>query len=195
MEIQTYSNGFKRSLIKGLEANDRQLVSASLSEFKTELGSLNYGAILSIPRQERLPEMAKTDLKRLSAVISVSLTKCFMSMNLSRPMNEEQIFDLTDAIIDSSKEDYLSLEDLLLFLQGLVRGKYGPLYESMDIPKFMEKFEVYREERHRAYENIKYEAHSNHKAMGDSNRTTAQDQLQTALDKFSGSIGALKKAI
>ena len=64
-------------------------------------------------------------------------------------MRPEQIIDLTDAIIESAGEDQLAIEDLLLFLQGLLGGKYGRMYESMDMPKFFEFFEQYREQRHK----------------------------------------------
>lgn len=124
---------------------------------------------------ERLPAMFKRDPKQTAGLITVSLTLAFESMNLSRPMNEDQILDLADAIVDTSNEDYLSIEDLVLFLQGLTRGKYGPLYESMDIPKFMEKFEIYRQERHEAYQGIKYEQHVQLKSMGPTERAS-EDQ-------------------
>ena len=183
---------YKPNLINAIQSQDRQAIKNSLTPFKNDFGAVKFDAVLSIPRSSRLPELIKSTPIEIAAAITVSLTNAFESMNLSRPMNVSQILDLTDAILESSLEDYLSLEDLILFLQGLVRGKYGAMYESMDIPKFMEKFEQYRIERHRAYESLKYEAHSNHKAMGDQNRTPAEDQLRTALDQFAGSIGGIK---
>jgi len=90
-------------------------------------------------------------------------------------MNADQIVELAETILDSSNEDRLALEDVILFLQGLIRGKYGALYESMDIPKFMEKFEVYREARHQALVRIKEERHSNYVASGDATRWSKED--------------------
>jgi hypothetical protein len=148
-----------------------------------------------IPRSSRLPEIYKSAPAEIEAAVVTSLTTAFESMNLVRPMNASQIFELCDAILESSSEDYLSLEDVLLFLQGLVRGKYGALYESMDIPKFMEKFEVYREERHQALKNMQYEQHSNNKGMGDNERTSATDQLSSALDRVTGSLGTIKSTL
>lgn len=134
-----------------------------LKQFK-DGANYNYPALLSIP--ERLPALAKKDFEGALGLIVVGLTMAFETMNLSRPMNSSQVVELAETILDSSEEDYLALEDVMLFLQGLTRGKYGPLYESMDIPKFMEKFEIYRTERHQEYFRIKDEKHSQFKGMG-----------------------------
>lgn len=127
--------------------------------------------------------MFKKNPQQTAGLIVAALAIAFEQMNLVRPMNEDQILDLADAIIDSSNEDYISLEDLMLFLQGLTRGKYGSLYESMDIPKFMEKFEIYRQERHIAYENIKYEQQVNFKAMGDIERISDNEDREKELTR------------
>jgi hypothetical protein len=114
---------------------------------------------------ERLPGMAKRDYKGTVALLVVALTKAFEAMNLSRPMNADQIIELAETILDSSGEDFLALEDVVLFLQGLTRGKYGLLYESLDIPKFMLLFEKYREERYQALQNFRDEQHSQNKIL------------------------------
>lgn len=98
-------------------------------------------------------------------MIVVALTKAFESMNLSRPMNDEQVIELAETIIESSNEDFLALEDVVLFLQGLTRGKYGALYESMDIPKFMLLFEKYRQDRHEALMEYRDEQHIQNKIL------------------------------
>lgn len=134
--------------------------------------------------------MIARDYKQTCAVLVVALTKAFQAMNLSRPMNADQIMELAETIMDSSAEDYLALEDVLIFLQGLVRGKYGPLYESMDIPKFMDKFEIYRQERHEALINHRYEQSSRFKdspinteiISEDKNREALKDYLRTKTD-------------
>lgn len=109
--------------------------------------------------------MAKRDFESTLAMIVVALTKAFESMNLSRPMNDEQVIELAETIIESSNEDFLALEDVVLFLQGLTRGKYGALYESMDIPKFMLLFEKYRQERHEALMEYRDEQHIQNKIL------------------------------
>ena len=131
-------------------------------------GVVNYKSLLSV--YNRLPAMYAKYPDEVITVLSVALFSAFESMNLVRPMNEDQILELAETIADSSSEDYLALEDVVMFLQGLIRGKYGQLYESMDIPKFMEKFELYRLERHKTMMNFRDENHSQLKGMGISER-------------------------
>lgn len=98
-------------------------------------------------------------------------------------MTPVQINDLAEELIDTANEDNLSLEDVILFLQRLVRGQYGELYESMDIPKFMEKFEVYRQDRHNEILRIRESEHLQYKALGDATRVTSQDDLADGVGK------------
>ena len=188
-------NKYKQNLIAAIQSNDRNAIKLHLNTFKNEFGVVKYEALFAIPRSQRLPEIVKSTPTEIEAAVITSLTTSFESMNLVRPMNANQLFDLCDAILDSSAEDYLSLEDVLLFLQGMIRGKYGKLYESMDIPKFMEMFEIYREERHSNYLRMAEEKHSNNKAMGDNSRTSAVDQLSSAMDRMTGSLGTIKSQL
>ena len=142
---------------------NKQAVNQIVKAYKLQDGAANFPALFTVPTSQRLPAMAKENYEQTISVVTVGLTVAFESMNLIRPMSNGQIIDLADAIIDSSSEDNLSLEDIVLFLQGLTRGKYGVLYESMDIPKFMEKLEQYREERHTAIINLREEQAANHR--------------------------------
>ncbi len=62
-------------------------------------------------------------------------------------MNTEQIYDLSLALIETAEEDNLAIEDIMLFLDGLPKFKYGKVYDRMDMPTFFEMLEVYREQR------------------------------------------------
>lgn len=148
-----------------MEKGNRLEVNQSLKPYKTITGSVNFPSLLAIPTDLRLPALFKTDLKRTAALVGVSITAAMENLNLARPMNGSQIMDLTDAIQDSCNEDNLSFEDLALFLQKLVRGEYGSNYESMDIAKFMEKFEIYRQERFETLQNIRHEHDQQYKCL------------------------------
>lgn len=176
-----------------MEAGNKREVSLILRCYKTNTGAENFPVLLSIPLPERIPTQAKLDFKRMSALISAGLTMAFENMNLKRPMNEFQILDLSEAIIDSSHEDQLSIEDLMLFLQNLVRGKYEALYESMDIPKFMEKFEIYRQERHEATLSYNENRHLELKGLGPTERNSDGDDLDKHFSQFTGRITELKE--
>ncbi len=166
-----------------LEVGNKQGISVALRQYKTPSGALDYPSILSIPQENRITKMAENDFKGTLMVIVAGLTLAMESMNLKRGLNATQIVDLSEAIIDSASEDYLALEDLMLFLQKLVRGEYGVNYESMDIPKFMDKFEVYREERHQQLYKIREEKHASHKVSGDTSRSSKSNELA---EHFSG---------
>lgn len=142
---------------------NKQEVNIILKEFKQPDGNVYYPALFAIPSDYRLTTMAAKDYRKVAGIVTVGLTNAFESMNLSRPMKAAQIMDLTDTVLESAGEDNLSLEDLMLFMQKLTRGEYGSMYESMDIPKFMEKFEIYREERFKAITNIRDEQAAQHK--------------------------------
>lgn len=152
-------------------------ISIVLRQYKTPAGAIKYKELLSIPTPERISELAKIDFPKTCMIITAGLTLAFEGMNLKRGMNAIQILDLAEAIIDTANEDNLALEDLMLFLQKLVRGEYAPMYESMDIPKFMEKFETYREERHQQLHQLRYELHNQYKTMGDTDKTSKRTQL------------------
>lgn len=178
-----------------MEQGNKAGVNVILREFKTDYGNINFPAVLSIPIMERLPEMAKKDFTKTIALITVALTNTFEGMNLKMGMNEIQILDLAEAIIDSSNEDYLAFEDLMLFLQKLIRGEYGSNYNSMDIPKFMISFEVYREQRWQELNKIRNEAHIQNKTTGDTGRVAQPDQLSEHFASMGDRLSSMKNTI
>ena len=169
---QNLGVAYKPNLKNALQVGDKVAITNSLRAFKGEQGALNYPAIFSIPTDQRLAKMSENDFPGTLAIVTAGVTLAMESLNLKFPMNALQIVDLAEAIIDTAGEDNLSLEDLMLFLQNLTRGKYNPLYESMDVPKFMGKFEIYREERHQAMVEYRENKHLAYKALGDPSRTT-----------------------
>jgi hypothetical protein len=171
-QLQRSGQTFKRNLSVALETGDRRGVTMALKEYKTPSGAANYPALLSVPISERLPAMAAQDVRRASMIVTAGVTMALEAMNLARPMNASQVMDLADAILETASEDQLSLEDLILFMQRLTRGQYGALYESMDSIKFMEKFEIYRQERHVSYMRIREEQHAQFKALPVNERFT-----------------------
>lgn len=128
---------------------------------------MNYLAVINtIPLEDRLPALVvKYSRQSIAAMLTVSLTSCFEKMNLRYAMNANQIVELSEMIIDSSEEDMLALEDILLFLQDLVTGKIAKIYDRMDIPTFFEMFEIYRQKRHEDYLNFKEEMDVQFKAL------------------------------
>ena len=126
-----------------------------------------------VPVSERLPALTKTyGVEKISGILSIAITKALNNFNLRVGMNAEQIMQLSYSLIEEAEQDQLAIQDVLLFLDGMVKYKYGKVYDRMDMPTFFEMLEKYRDERHSAYMNGKEEAHAQFKAMGDSNRTS-----------------------
>lgn len=178
-----------------MEVGNKQQISLALRHYKEPSGFIRFEKVLSIPSENRITKMATKDFGRTSMIIVAGLTLAFESMNLKRGMNAIQILDLSEAIIDTSSEDNLAMEDLMLFLQKLVRGEYAPMYESMDIPKFMEKFELYRQDRHQEFYRIKYEKESQFKSMGDAERTVKQDDLGEHFSSMANRLSSLNSQL
>lgn len=178
--------------MESLETENKREVATILKQYKLPNGSANYPAVFSIPLNERLPALAAKDFTRLNLVIIGALTMAFEAMNLKRGMNEFQILNLAEEIIDSSSEDNLSLEDLMLFLQNMVRGKYQMSYESLDIPKFMALFETYRQERHASILRLREDLHLQYKGLGSAERTAKEDALSEHFSRLGDTLGTLK---
>lgn len=166
-------------MLNSLKTGNKQELNIVLREYKAPNGSIDYPALFQIKSSDRLPELVKKDYVEILSILTAGLTLSFEAMNLVRPMSNAQIIDLAEAILDSSHEDNLSLEDVMLFLQKLVRGEYGKLYESMDIPKFMDFFEEYREARWQALQQLRYEENVQHKALPINDRILTLRDLLT----------------
>lgn len=176
-----------------METGNRMEINLALKEYKLPSGQSNYPALFSITSEQRLPALAKEDIKRTAAIVGVGITAAMESMNLSRPMNSVQIMDLTDAVIETAAEDNLAVEDLMLFLQKLTRGEYGTMYESMDIPKFMEKFELYREERFQSMQNIREEQAANHRPDYSDTRLSEERSMEENLKNVAALVAYSQK--
>lgn len=168
------------NLINALRSGNRQEVNLCLKDFKAENGAPNFPALFGIPVGNRLPEMFKNDAEGTYALVVGGLTLAIENMNLKRGLSASQIADLADEILDTSAEDKLAMEDLMLFLQALTRGRYGELYESLDIPKFMNLFGRYRDERWAEGVALRDAKHEEYKNLGDKERS---DRPMTAFDQ------------
>lgn len=128
---------------------DRITISNYLAEFK-ENGVVSYNKVMQIPLSVRIPELIKKPNGRLNVLtaLAASLKSAFGNINVKYGFNEEQIVELADKIIDTSHEDNLAIEDVLLFLGKLLMGEYGKIDYKFDLPYFFEMFENYRQERH-----------------------------------------------
>jgi hypothetical protein len=148
--------------------------------------------------KERISEMAKLDPIGTIQVIVVIITMTLESLNLKRPMNNSQVFDLAEAIVDDAGPDQIAIEDVMLFCQQLIRGYYGEMYESMDVAKFLNWFGRFRDDRYDAFVRWREEKHEERKKMGDDNlfdRTNKSSPIGEELLRHTQSIQKKKDEI
>ena len=181
MQIQTTQNKLQKlqsisltkPLLNAVVSGSTGAVYNEMCRFKEKGENLPLKVIELVPVNERLPALKELyGAEKIAAVLSVQITRTLNNFNLRVGMNSEQIMDLSYAILDEAEQDQLAIQDIFLFLDGMVKFKYGKVYDRMDMPTFFEMLEKYREERHQAYINGKEEAHAQFKSMGDSNRTS-----------------------
>lgn len=177
-----------------MEAGQNQEVNLILRQFKNDAGLVKFESVLRIPRTERIPALAKIDFKRILMLTIGAVTMAMKSLNLKNGLNEIQILDLSEAIIDTANEDNLSFEDLMLFLQRLVRGGYE-IGETMNIAKFLKVFEIYREERWQELNRIRNEIHTQHKVCGNVGKSMQRDELSEHFSNFGSRISQMKNQI
>lgn len=175
-----------------MEAGNKPQMALILKQYKTPNGAINYPAVFCIPSNDRITKLAADDFNRVNLLLIGALTMALESINLKRGLNEMQILDLSECIIDSASEDNLSFEDIMLFLQNMVRGKYEMSYESMDVPKFMRMLNIYRDERKAAILDYRENMHLQYKGIGDATRTAKADPLSEHFSRLGDTISSLK---
>ena len=135
----------------------------------TEYNKPKFNELLKVP--ERIPDVIKSvGVNETAKLIGVELTKFVQSYTVVRPMNEDQIAECSYALISTSDEDRLSLQDLIIFFEGAKQGKYGRVLDHIDQHVIFEMLEQYREERHRQFLNIKNELNAQYKGLGPTDR-------------------------
>ncbi len=137
---------------------------------------------------ERLPALAKLyGPEKIATVLNLAITRALNTFNLRVGMNPDQIAELSYSIIEEAEADQLAIQDVLLFLDGMVKYKYGKVYDRMDMPTFFEMFEVYRQQRHDEFVNFMEEQHAQNKSYGDSNRMstdTDKEANRNAMNEY-----------
>jgi hypothetical protein len=159
-------------------------------------GSVSFDKVLSISVHARIPNLTHVyGFEEIHKVLIVLLTSFNNSLNLIRPMNAEQIVECAFALVMTTEEDQLSVEDYVLFFKGAKEGKYGKILDRLDQQTIFEMLEQYRSERHRQFVRIKDERHQAQKAMGDTERTNQPDPLAEHMSSLGNKLSHLKERV
>lgn len=162
-----------------------------LSQFKTH-GVIAYDKVLAVPSHDRIVALTKLyGEDKMAEYLSGAIAVAVRGLNLRLGLTAKQTVELAATILEEAAEDNLAMEDVLLFLQNLVRGKAGKLYDRLDVAVFMELFDEYRQERHRAYKRIKEEQDAQYRASDDKTRSSEQrDPNKLAINEHLKQYGA-----
>lgn len=184
------TNNYTRHLLNALAVGSTGQVFNEMCRWKDKGEPLPMMVIQQIPVKDRLPGLVNTyGMDKVSAILAKAINRALSNFNLRVGMNADQVMELSLQLIDSANEDQLAFEDIMLFLDGMIKAKYGKVYDRMDIPTFFEMLENYRDERHRQYVRFKDEQNAQFKSSGDSNRssddvTSEKEQFRNAMKSY-----------
>jgi hypothetical protein len=173
-----------------MEAGNSREITTILKQYKEPTGIIKYTEVFKIPAEERLPSLVEKDFMKATILVVGAITMAFEKMNFKRRVDGVLINNIADEIIDTCGEDNLSLEDLMLFLQGLVRGKYGNV-DELSVSRFMNLFEVYRDDRYEAIQEYRENKHLEFKGLGDPDRSVKpSNAFEEHLQQYSEKLQA-----
>ena len=180
--VKSSVNEHTMSLLNAMEKKNKFEIQNSLSRYSGN-GVMNFGLILSIPNNDRLKGLcAKLGDKYVHSIIGASLSSAFDVLCV-KDISGELIFEISLRVIEEAGEDNLSMEDFMIFLRGMIAGKFGKIYNRMDMPTFFELFENYRQQRHEALLEIRYEQQVNHKSAGPTERESDNQDREKELTR------------
>lgn len=136
--------------------------------------------------------------EKTEAFIKLWLINLNESLNLKRPLSEDQIDETAFSIVQDFKN--LSIADINLIFSRAKKGYYGEFYDSISMAKIISFFRKYFEERMLTYAEMYRNKHS--KIVAESNkqrsiqvqehRTKEQDYVdfshQKALENFTKNL-------
>ena len=138
---------------------------------------VRFDALLSIPLTERIPGLMETHGKKMMHIMLVMILKEFSNslvLTKAKKLTETKISVSACELMLSSYEDYLSLEDIILFLQRAKAGKYGVIKNLSHPSILFGMLEQYRQVRHEAYRKIKENKDAELKMLGAAVRTSPE---------------------
>jgi hypothetical protein len=115
---------------------------------------VQFEALLSIPLEDRIPGLMEKYGKKTMHKLLLMVLKEFvasMAMPAYKRPTETRISITACEIMLSASEDYIALEDVILFLQRAKAGYYGAIKTLVNMQLVLQLMDRYRQERHQAY--------------------------------------------
>ncbi|RYY40368.1 MAG: hypothetical protein EOO08_04340 [Chitinophagaceae bacterium] len=140
-------------------------------------GVVHWEKLLALPFGERLPSLIARDGKQAVDALVFNALKSFIASTefpAYKCPTQTAVRVAACEILLSAKEDYLALEDLVLFFQRAKAGVYGPVKTLVTLLPLMHQLDAYRQERHDAYTNWKMRQDAAFRQMGPVERSAPE---------------------
>lgn len=184
-----------RHLLNSIHKDDEKQIAANLQQY-IQRSAVQFDKVLAIPPESRIPNLTHVyGFEAVHKILAVLLTKFNNSLNLVRPMSADQVRDCSFEMVMTTEEDFLSIEDYMLFFKGAKEGKYGRILDRMDHQTVFALLEEYRQERHRKLLAIREAEHAQHKAQGPSERVCATNELETSFYNIASRLQEMKEKL
>ncbi|OWP79937.1 hypothetical protein BWK63_13700 [Flavobacterium covae] len=112
---------------------------------------------------------------RTEALIKIYLVRVNELLDLKKPLSEEAINEI--AHILTTEYYNLNMTDVVFVLQQAIKGRYGEMFETLNISKVVKWFDIYFNERCNTAEEMSYkEAHQYRSTFGRERSSDALDE-------------------
>jgi hypothetical protein len=139
-----------------------------------------WDKVLSLPVEDRIPGlMERYGKKTMHKLLLMMLKEFVATLNLAaykRPTDTRVSVAVCEIML-TAHEDFLGIEDVILFLQRARAGYYGPIKTLVNMSLLLIQLDRYRQERHEAYVKLKDKQEAEYKQLGPVQRTAPQPTL------------------
>lgn len=153
-------------MLNSITSNDRLEIAKCLNRFYHN-GLISFKEVFLIPSEDRIKGLcAVYGQKQIHSVLGAAISNALGL--IENNLTGEAVFEISAEILNDNS-DNLSIEDVMIFLKQLTGGKYT-VYGKLDMIKFLECFEKYRDDRWSEALNIRYEQDHRLNSLGPSDR-------------------------
>jgi hypothetical protein len=152
--------------------------------------------LLALPLEDRLPGLMERYGKKQLHQLLLTLFKEFVA-SLKLPAykcpNATQLSVCACELMLSANEDWLAIEDIILFFRRVEQTHYGPVKTLATMTMLVQSLEQYREERHAAYTCLRDARNAAYKEFDQAERMAPEPTLFSSLVQQAMVIGMNKK--
>ncbi|WP_134386730.1 hypothetical protein [Flavobacterium psychrophilum] len=118
---------------------------------------------------------------RTEALIKVYLIRLNELLELKKPLSEDAINEIASILTT----DYynLSITDVVFVTNQAIKGKYGEMFESLNIPKVLKWFETYFNDRCNTAEQMSNDERNKHNSLFGRERSSDKVNEQREFSK------------